>query len=45
MLTDESNETVVNDLNYILTKLPENDRTALINAIYELIAEAGELNT
>ena len=45
MLTDESNETVVSDLNYILTKLPENDRTALINAIYELIAEAGELNT
>jgi membrane protease subunit HflC len=44
MLTDESNETVINDLNYILTKLPEEDRTALINAIYELIAEAGEIN-
>ncbi len=42
MLTDESNETVINDLNYILTKLPEDDRTALINAIYELIEEAGE---
>ena len=40
MLTDESNETVVNDLNYILNQLPEEDRTALIDAIYTLISEA-----
>lgn len=40
-LTDESNETVVNDLNYILTRLPEEDRNALIDAIYALLKEAG----
>lgn len=33
--------TVINDLSYILTKLPEKDRTALIAAISELIANAG----
>ena len=41
ILTDESDETVVKDLNYILTQLPENDRNALIDAIYELIEKAG----
>ncbi len=41
ILTDESDETVVKDLNYILTQLPEDDRNALIDAIYELIEQAG----
>lgn len=41
MLTDEGNETVIKDLNYILTQLPESDRNALINAVYELIRNAG----
>ena len=36
----EGNSTVVNDLSYILTQLPEADRTALINAVSQLIAEA-----
>lgn len=40
MLTDESNETVVKDLNYILEKLPAADREALIDAVYALINEA-----
>ena len=40
MLTEESDETVIRDLSYILTKLPEADRTALIDAIYALIAQA-----
>ncbi len=34
----EGNETVIKDLNYILTQLPENDRTALVDAMSELIA-------
>ena len=43
-ITDEGDETIINDLSYILTKLPENDRTALINAISELIkAESDKL--
>ncbi len=37
MLTDESDETVVKDLNYILGRLPETDRQALIDAVYALI--------
>lgn len=41
MLTDEGNATVINDLTYILTKLPENDRKALIDAIYALMEQAG----
>jgi membrane protease subunit HflC len=41
ILTDESNETVIKDLNYILTLLPEDDRNALIDAVYELIVKAG----
>jgi len=40
MLTEESDETVIKDLSYILTKLPEADRTELIDAIYALIAQA-----
>ena len=40
-LTDESDELVLKDLSQILTQLPEADRVALINGIYELIAAAG----
>ena len=39
-LTDESDELVIKDLSYILTQLPEADRIALTEAIYELIAVA-----
>lgn len=39
-LTDEGNETVVNDLSYILTQLPEADRQALITGVEQLIREA-----
>lgn len=38
---DVSGETVIDDLTYILTKLPEADREALISAISALIADAG----
>lgn len=38
---DEGDATVIKDLSYILTKLPEKDRTDLIAAISELIANAG----
>lgn len=41
-ITEENDETVVNDLAYILTKLPENDRNALIDAIYALINAASQ---
>lgn len=41
MLTDESNEMVVKDLDYILKQLPEADRYALIDAVYQLILQAG----
>lgn len=40
MLTDEGNETVVNDLSYILTQLPEDDRQQLITDIGQLIEAA-----
>ena len=36
-LNGEDNQTVINDLEYILSRLPETDRQALIDAIYELI--------
>lgn len=36
----EGNETVINDLTYILKQLPEKDRTALVDAISRLIAQA-----
>lgn len=39
-LTDEDNQTVVNDLEYILMRLPEKDRNALIDAVYALIEES-----
>ncbi len=39
-MTAEGDKTVISDLNYILTQLPEKDRTELINAIYQLIEQA-----
>lgn len=39
-LKDEGNNVVIQDLEYILTKLPEDDRQALIDGIYELIDQA-----
>ncbi len=39
-LTDEGDETVIKDLGYILTQLPEADRKALIDAIYALMESA-----
>ncbi len=39
-MTAEGNKTVISDLNYILTKLPEDQRVALVNAIYQLIEQA-----
>lgn len=39
-LTDEGDETVIKDLGYILTQLPEEDRKALIDAIYALMESA-----
>lgn len=39
-LTTEGDETIVKDLGYILTKLPEEDREALIEAVSQLITEA-----
>ena len=39
-LTNENNETIIKDLSYILTQLPEADREALISAISTLIEEA-----
>lgn len=41
-LTSEGDETIVKDLSYILTQLPENDRAALIDAIYALIDTASK---
>jgi len=40
-LTEDDEESVITDLNYILTQLNEKDRNALIDAIYALIREAG----
>ena len=40
-LTNESDEQVVRDLSYILSKLPEADRVALTQAIFDLIAAYG----
>ena len=40
MLTDEGDNTIVKDLNYILTQLNETDRQALIDAIGKLLTEA-----
>lgn len=43
-VTVEGNDMVVNDLTYILSKLPENDRQALLNAISTLIAQNAQRN-
>lgn len=43
-MTVEGNATVVNDLSYILSKLPENDRKALVNAITGMISRAAREN-
>ena len=40
----EGNETVVHDLTYILTQLPEADREALITAVAALIEDAAAKN-
>ena len=40
-LGGENDEMILNDLSYILTQLPEADRQALIDAIYQLIDAAG----
>lgn len=39
-LTDESDETIIRDLNYILNQLSETDRAALISAVSDLITSA-----
>lgn len=41
----EGNATVVNDLSYILSKLPDNDRKALTDAITQLIENAARKNS
>lgn len=41
---DVSGETVIDDLTYILTKLPDDDREALISAISALIADAAGIS-
>lgn len=41
----EGNATVINDLSYILSQLPESDRQALLNAISNLIANAARNNS
>lgn len=43
-LTTEGDETIVKDLGYILTKLPAEDREALIDAVSQLIAEASTVS-
>ena len=39
-LTDEDNQTVIHDLEYILAKLPEQERKDLIDAVHQLIQDA-----
>jgi hypothetical protein len=41
----EGDQTVIKDLTYILTKLPETERTALINGIAALIEQAAADNS
>ncbi|MBR2370642.1 MAG: protease modulator HflC [Clostridia bacterium] len=41
-LTNEGDETIIKDLGYILTQLPETDRKALIDAVYALIDSASK---
>lgn len=38
-MTNEGNNIVIQDLNYILTQLPDADRTALVDAVSDLIGE------
>lgn len=40
-MTIEGDASVINDLSYILGQLPEDDRRALVNAISQLIEQAG----
>lgn len=40
----EGDATVVEDLSYILTQLPEEDRQALVDALYKLIDQAAKKN-
>ena len=40
-MTNEGNDIVISDLNYILTQLPDNDREALVTAVVDLIATQG----
>lgn len=44
-MTVEGNATVVNDLSYILSQLSEQDRTALVAAVSQLIAQAAARNS
>lgn len=43
-MTAEGNSTVISDLTYILTQLPEAEREALVNAISQLIAQSAQRN-
>ena len=38
--TGTSDELIVSDLNYILTQLPEQDRTALVDSVHNLLKQA-----
>ena len=43
-MTVEGDATVVEDLSYILTQLPEKERKALVDALYKLIDQAAKKN-
>ena len=43
-MSSDGDALVIKDLNYILTQLPENDRTALVGAMGELIEYQAKLN-
>ena len=44
-MTEDGEETVITDLSYLLSVLPEDDKQALIDSIYDLInAAAGGAN-
>ena len=42
-MSAEGNATVIGDLNYILTRLPDDDRTALVDAMSDLLAESANI--
>lgn len=42
-MSNEGNDIVIQDLSYILTQLPENDRNALVTAVSDLIDVSGEM--